>query len=302
MRFGSGSALASGFIEHDGSGGGDVEGADAAGHGNVQQMIAGAANQIVEPCALAAEHDDEIAREVELVVRSRTCGWAARSRTCGWAARSGTGGLAALGNARILNSRINSGIQAPRVQADDPEVVFLQLLKGADEIDDTRDAKVLGGSGASFDGGRAQRSGAALGEEDAIDARAIGDAKKSAEVLRIFNAVDSKDEAGGGFGRRGFIGRGIRREKVLDGEEFLRANKRNDTLMARCIGGEGELLARLLADSNACIAALGDHSVKPVVVALAGDEHVVKAAAPGLESFRHRMQAVENFHGISLER
>jgi hypothetical protein len=47
---------------------------------------------------------------------------------------------------------------------------------------------------------------------------------------------------------------------------------------------------------------LGDHSVKTFVVALARDEDVVKAAAAGLESFRHRMQAVENFHGISLER
>ena len=37
-------------------------------------------------------------------------------------------------------------------------------------------------------------------------------------------------------------------------------------------------------------------------VALARDEHVVKAAAAGLESFRDRMQAVENFHEISLVR
>ena len=91
-----------------------------------------------------------------------------------------------------------------RVEADDPEVVFLQLLKGADEIDDARDAKVLGGSGAGFDGGGAERSGAALGEEDAIDARAIGDAKKRAEVLWVFNAIDRKDEAGGGFAGGGF--------------------------------------------------------------------------------------------------
>jgi hypothetical protein len=29
---------------------------------------------------------------------------------------------------------------------------------------------------------------------------------------------------------------------------------------------------------------------------------MIEAAAAGLESFRHRMQAVENFHGISLVR
>ncbi len=83
-RLGGGAALAGGFVEDDGSGGGDVERADAAGHGNAQQMVAGAADQIVQARAFAAEHDDEIAGEVELVVvlagrvrrgrRSRGCG------------------------------------------------------------------------------------------------------------------------------------------------------------------------------------------------------------------------------------
>jgi hypothetical protein len=35
-------------------------------------------------------------------------------------------------------------------------------------------------------------------------------------------------------------------------------------------------------------------------VALTGDENVIEAAATGLERFRDRMQAVENFHGDSL--
>jgi hypothetical protein len=85
---------------------------------------------------------------------------------------------------------------ASRVQADDPEVVFLQLFKGADEIDDACDAKVLRGPCAGFDGCGAQRSGAALGEEDAIDARSIGDAKKRAEVLWVFDAIDREYKAG----------------------------------------------------------------------------------------------------------
>ncbi len=61
-------ALAGSFVEHHGSGCGDIERTDAAGHGNPQQMIAGAAHQIVQPGALAAQHDDAIAGEVELVV------------------------------------------------------------------------------------------------------------------------------------------------------------------------------------------------------------------------------------------
>ena len=62
------------------------------------------------------------------------------------------------------------------------------------------------------------------------------------------------------------------------------------------------MLARLLEDADAGLAALGDEPFEAGVVALAGDEHVVKAALAGLESFFHRMQAVENFHGDSLVR
>ncbi len=75
---------------------------------------------------------------------------------------------------------------------------MLELFKGADEVDDAGDAKVLGCSGAGFDGDGAERGGAALGEDDAVDAGAIGDAKKSAEILRVFDAIEREDEASGG--------------------------------------------------------------------------------------------------------
>ena len=175
----SSAALAGGFVEDDGTGGGDVERADAAGHGNAEQVVAGAADKIVEARAFAAEDDDEIAGEVELVV-------------VGWAAL---------------------------VETDDPEVVLLEVFEGADEVDDAGDAEVLGGAGAGFDGGGAERGGAALGEDDAVDAGAIGDAEQRAEVLRIFDAVEGEDEAGGGALRPDG------RKEVFDGEEFLRADE-----------------------------------------------------------------------------
>ena len=220
-------------------------------------MIAGAANEIVEASAFAAEDDDEIAGEVELVV----------------------------------------GSGAAFIESDDPEIAALELFEGADEVDDAGDAEVLGGSGAGFDGGSAERSGAALGEEDTVDASAIGDTKKSAEVLRVFNSVKREEEASGGIAHGG-----IGREEVLEGEEFMRADKRDDTLVGGSFGGESKLLARPLKDADACVAALGDEAVEAVVVALAVDEDVVEAAAAGLQRFRDRMLAVENFHGISLER
>ena len=214
-------------------------------------MIAGATDEIVKPGAFASENDDEIAGEIELIV---------------------SGGAAF-------------------VETDDPEIVALELFKGANEIDDAGDTKVLCGSGAGFDGGGAEGSGAALGEEDAVNAGAIGDAKKSSEVLRIFNAVEREDEAGGGVA----CGR-WRREEVLEGEKFLRVNERDDTLVVRSLGGDGKLLARPLKDANASVAALGDEAAETFIVALAGDENVIEAAAAGLESFRDRMQPVENFH------
>ena len=90
-------------------------------------------------------------------------------------------------------------VRAAFVETDDPEVAALEIFECADKVDDTGDAEMLGGSGAGFDGGGAEWSGAAFGEEDAVDTGAIGDAKKSAEVLRVFNAVEREEEASGGF-------------------------------------------------------------------------------------------------------
>ena len=85
-------------------------------------MVAGAAHEIVEARAFAAEDDDEIAGEIELVV-------------CG---------------------------RAAFVEPDDPEVAALELFEGANEVDDAGDAEVLGGSGTGFDRrrGSGERRGA----------------------------------------------------------------------------------------------------------------------------------------------
>jgi hypothetical protein len=122
-------------------------------------MIAGAANEIVKTGAFAAEDDDEIAGEIECVV----------------------------------------GGEAAFVESYNPEVATLEFFEGANEIDDAGDAQVFGGSGAGFHGNGAEWSGTALSEEHAIDTGAICNAKKSAEVLRIFNAVQREQESSGGF-------------------------------------------------------------------------------------------------------
>jgi hypothetical protein len=245
----SNAALAGGFVEDDRSGSGDVEGADATGHGNAQQVIAGAADERVQARALAAKDDDEIAGEVELVVIGFTA----------------------------------------FVKTDDPKVVLLEVFEGADEIDDAGDAEVLGCAGAGFDGGGAEWSGAALGEEDAIDSGAISNAEQSAQVLRIFDAIEGEDETGGGACRR-------RGKQIFDGEEFLRADERDDALVGGSFGSERQLLARLFQDPNANLAALGDEACQTEILALARYQDVVEAPLAGLEGFLDRVQAVENFH------
>ena len=216
-------------------------------------MIAGAANEIVEPCALAAEDDDEVAGEVELVV------------SCG----------------------------AAFVESDDPEIAALELFEGADEVDDACDAEVLDGSCAGFDGDRAEWSRATLGEEDAVDPGAVGNAKESAEILRVFNAIEREEKASGGF-----FGRWVGFEEVFKREKFLRLNERDDTLVIGGFSSDCELLARPLEDANSGVAALCDKAGEAIIVALAGDEDVVESAAAGLQSFSNRVQAVENFHGV----
>jgi hypothetical protein len=138
-------------------------------------MIAGAANQIMKPRALAAQHDDKIASEVEPVVV----------------------GCAAF------------------VETNDPEILALEFFESAHQINHARDAQMLGRTRAGLHGNGAQRGGAALSEDDAVDARAIGHAQQRAQVLRIFYAIESQNEArcGGVFDGRG--------EEIFEGKEFL---------------------------------------------------------------------------------
>ena len=152
---------------------------------------------------------------------------------------------------------------------------------------------MLDSSCAGFDGGRAEWSRAAFGEEDTVDTGTISDAKKSAKILRVFNAVKREEEASGGF-LCGWVGL----KQVFKGEKFLWMNERDDTLVIGGFSSDGKLFARSLQDANASVTALRDKAGEAIIVALAGDEDVVESAAAGLESFSNRMQTVENFHGI----
>src|SRR5579863_6824812 len=139
-------------------------------------MIAGAADEVVKACSLAAEYEDVVAGEVELVV-----------------VEGGT-----------------------FIETDDPEIVALEVFERANEINDPRDAEMLGCAGAGLCSDRTERGGTALGEDDSIDSGAVSYAEESAEVLRIFDAVEGEKQSrrAAGLYRAGL-------EKIFDGEELL---------------------------------------------------------------------------------
>jgi hypothetical protein len=213
-------------------------------------VVAGAADEIVEASAFATEDKDAIAGEVEAVV---------------------------IGGAAL-------------VETDDPEVLALEIFEGADEVDDAGDAEVLCCPCAGLDGNGAERGGAAFGEDDAVDACAIGNAEQSAEVLGVFDSVESEHKAGGtGNGWGGG-------EEVFNGEQAHGFDHGNDALVGWGLRAQGELVARLLQDADAKLAAEGDELFEAQVVALAGHNYMVKLALAGLEGFLNRVHSVQNFH------
>lgn len=253
LRGANGAALAGGFKKHDCSGGGNVERRHLAGHGNAEQVVAGAADQIVEAGAFASENDYGVGREVVAVV--------------------------------ILCAVL--------VEADDPEVVGLEDFEGANEVDDAGEAEVLSSSGGGLDGNGREGSGASLGEEDAIDSRGFGGAEKGAEVLRIFDAVERKDQARVGSG-----------EKVLDAEEVALADDGDNSLVGGGSGEAGEGVAGLNAGFDTGGAAKGDDGGETRIVAaleaFLGEANVVEAAGAGAKSLLDGMEAVQDFHQVPV--
>ncbi len=250
---GSGTTLAGGLVQHDGSCSGDVERADAAGHGNAQQVVAGATNEIMQPRAFPSKDQNTVAGEIKPVVIGR----------------------------------------ASLVQTDDPNILTFQILERTNQIDDARDAEMCGGSCAGLHGDRAQGCRTSLREDNAVDAGAVGNTQQRAKILGVLDAIESEQETGGAA---------LYRDKeILDGQYFLRTYDRYDALMRWCSGELCELLASFLPDSYAGLAARSDEAGKPLIVAFAGDQNMVKTAFAGFQGLLDRMEAVENFHESSLD-
>ncbi len=129
---------------------------------------------------------------------------------------------------------------------------------------------------------------AALGEHDAVDPGAVGHAQQSAEVLRVFHAVESQQKASRAGPRR--------LEEVFDGEKFLRMDERHHALVSGSLGQLRQLLARLLANVEAGLAAEGYQPLQAKIVALASHENLIEAPPAGLDCLLDRVQPIQNFH------
>ena len=143
---------------------------------------------------------------------------------------------------------------------------------------------------------RGEGGGAALGEDDAVDAGAVGGAEEGAEVVGVFYAVEGEEERGSRPG-----GWGV--EEVFEGEEFALAEEGDDALVGVGFGVAGELVAGLGGDADAFGAGEvedGVHAGVAAGFALAGDADVVEVSGAGAEGLLDRVQAVQNIHAFSV--
>ena len=216
-------------------------------------MVAGAADKVVQARTLAAKHKHAVAGKVEAVVI----------------------GFAAL------------------IQSDDPEILALEFFKRAHQVHNASNAKMLCRTRACFNGDRTERRRPALGEHYSVHSRAVGNPQQRAKVLRVFNAIESQNQASLCGRITGACGR---LEEVFNGEELLRAHKSDYALMRGRFGHRGQLLAAFLANAHPGIAALSHKPLQPRIMTLIGHQHMVKAAAAGSQGLLNRMQAIQNFH------
>ena len=149
---------------------------------------------------------------------------------------------------------------------------------------------MLGGAGAGLYGYRAQGRRPPLGEHHAVYAGAVGYAQESAEVLRVFYAIESQKQPGS------VRFPGGRLEEVLDGEKLQRADHGHHALVGGGLGQQRQLVAGFLTDADTGLAAQGYKPLQTVILTLAGHQYVVETPPSGLEGLFDRMHPVENFH------
>ncbi len=193
---------------------------------------------------------------------------------------------------RSLSSQHNHGIGlevvavvihvTALVEADAPEVALLQGFQRANEINDAREAQVLGGASRGLNGDRAKRSRTSLGKHNAIDASSLGSPQKRAQILRILDAIEGQHQPG--F-------RAIK--QVFDPQKIALPHNSHHPLVARRTSQASKRLARLFANLNPRSPAKVQDLIETARVAMAEpfarNANVAEAPAAGTECLLDRM-------------
>jgi hypothetical protein len=162
-------AASADFEEGEGSGDGGVEAFDLAGHGDVDEGVAGVSDEAVEAGAFAADDDaDRFVGELEVE-------------------QAGVGGA---------------------VEADAPDAGVAEVLDGSGEVGHLGDGEVLEGAGGGLDRHGGEGGAPVAGDDEAVAAGGFGAAGEGAEVVGIFDAVEGEEEGGFAAGEGGGQERG----------------------------------------------------------------------------------------------
>src|ERR1039458_4615260 len=239
-------ALALHLIHHDAAGDGDIQRADGAHHGNGDQYVALASHQVVQPLAFGAHDEGAIHVVIELVV----------------------------------------SLFAALVETDDPDVLRLQLTDAAGDVDPASHGKVLAGASRCLDHGTGDAGGAALGNDHAIDAGAVGGADERAKVVRVLDAIEHQQKA---------VLAVFVLQQLVDAGVFLARGDGHDTLVGIGAGFAVDVFAGDKADGDALGTAVVQDALQTVIGAISRDGHVVKAASAALQCFADGMDAVDHF-------
>ena len=226
------------------------EGIELAEHGDGHQEVALFAYQTAHAVALGADDDDGGTFQVGLIERSS-------------AAHGG---------------------------AVDPQTLFFQILEQGGQVGDPGDGQIGDGAGGGFTHHGGQTGGAALGDDDAVGARALGGADDRAQIVGIGQLVAHHDE-----GSLSLFAGGV--EDVLHAGVLPHGGHGDDALVGVGAAHEVQLAPVGLHHHHVLGAGLGGNVAQSGVGLALGQIDFVDGD-PGAQGLDHRVAAFNDAVGL----
>jgi hypothetical protein len=184
--------------------------------------------------------------------------------------------------------------RASFVEAQNPNIRFLHLLEGADEVGDSGDADVLGGAGGGLGHSSRDRGGAAFGQEDAVDACTICGAEQGPEIVGIFDAIECEEKSV--LSTR----LGWRREEIFESQKAALADNGESTLVGVGASHPRELFAGFQGDPHAGVSAQPRQTLEFGVAAFPGKYDPFQPSRTRPDRLFHWVEPVKYIHRPSL--